>query len=61
MQERGRRPRVLGTAGPQDPVFRAGRIKARHENFRRKSFSALLTAALFVISITILEAVVGRR
>ncbi len=58
IQKRGRRRwRALGTTKPQDLVFPAGRIKARHENFRLKSFSVLLTAALFVLFVTTPEAV----
>jgi hypothetical protein len=51
---------TLGTARPQDVVFPAARIKARHEIFRLKSFSALLTAALVVTFVTKPEGVIGR-
>jgi hypothetical protein len=43
--KRGRRWRcAFGAARSQDAVFPAGKIKARHETFRPKSFSAVLTA-----------------
>jgi hypothetical protein len=58
--QKRRRRRALGTAKPQDAVLPAGKVKTRHENSRPKSFSALLTAVLFVPFVTTPETIVRR-